>query len=74
MTESIKLCTNHDMSKELNDFKLSILEKVIDIKCAVLKNISAEEYIKHYETIMNIEEELIKLVYNYIDIKHKFNE
>ena len=51
------------------ELKLRSIEKIIDIKYEVLSNIDAEKYVKNYEVMQKIEEEYIRLVYNYIDIK-----
>ena len=51
------------------ELKIRSIEKIIDIKYEVLSNIDAEEYVKNYEVMQKIEEEYMKFVYNYIDIK-----
>ena len=58
-----------NIDDELYELKIRSIEKIIDIKYEVLSNIDAEKYVKNYEVMQKIEEEYIRLVYNYIDIK-----
>ena len=51
------------------ELKLKSIEKIISIKYEVLTCIDALEYVKNYEVMQKIEEEYMKFVYNYIDIK-----
>ena len=67
MLKYLKVSKNID--EYMYELKLKSIEKIISIKYEVLTCIDALEYVKNYEVMQKIEEEYMKFVYNYIDIK-----
>ena len=63
--------TDDDKKNELNEIKLDAIREIMTIKLTVINNLDPKQYIENLDKVRSLEEEYIKMVYNYIDIKEK---
>ena len=64
----------YNLIDEIDKVKLDTVEKIIELKIDVMTSIRVDDYVKNYDTILKIEEDCMKLIYNYTDMKRHYKK
>ena len=59
-------------TKELCEMKLEAIEYLLKIKFNVMNDLEPSYYVENLDKVMKLEEDYVKLLYKYYEMKEKF--